>query len=106
MKLELTYKNSGDTIEISPDTEVVIRLEENRTTGYQWTIENPGEKLISIVNEEHIVPEKSSVGQGGIYVLRMRVDQSGEDKLRLKYWQSWEGESSVEKRFTINIIVS
>lgn len=106
MKIVLTHKNSGDTIDISPETEVEIRLEENRTTGYQWTIENSGEKVISIVDEEHIVPEKPRIGQGGIYVLRFRVNQTGEDKLSLKYWQSWEGESSVERRFNINVIAS
>lgn len=62
MKIILNYKNSGDTIEISPGTEVVIRLEENRTTGYQWTIENPGEKVISIVDEKHIAPENPRIG--------------------------------------------
>ena len=106
MKRVLTFENSGDTIEISLATEVTINLEENRTTGYQWTIENSGEKVISIVDEEHITPENSKIGQGGIYVLRFRADQAGEDRLILKYWQSWEGESSVEKRFIINLIVS
>ncbi len=96
----LSNQDSGRTVTVETGSSITLRLEENPTTGYRWSVEaSAGLDLLEDRNESGGAP-----GAGGMRVLTFRVARAGSFALRLKHWRDWEGEDSVINRFDAEII--
>jgi inhibitor of cysteine peptidase len=105
MTVTLTEADSGKSIEVREGGEFVVLLDENPTTGYRWHVDHANEILDLEGDSYHPDPEMR-FGSGGRRELRFRGKASGTARLELKHWQEWEGESSVTKRFSVEIRVT
>ena len=97
--------NEGDhdrTVEVSVDDVLTVRLQENPTTGYAWSVDavNGLEQV-----GDSFDAGSAAIGAAGVRVLRFRATRPGLCELRLKNWREWEGETSVANRFGAHIIV-
>lgn len=101
----LTIEDSGRDIVAHPGDRIEVRLNENPTTGYRWAQESLNEAIIKSIGSDYEMPEDPLVGQGGIRSFQYQAAGVGETVIALKYWQEWEGESSVTERFTISVTV-
>jgi predicted secreted protein len=100
--MTLTEQDHGRTIQVKMGSVVTLRLKENPTTGYRWTVATAPE-LEQIGDRFEL--GGSAIGAAGVRVFEFRATRVGEHELRLKNWREWEGESSVIDRFDAKIVV-
>jgi inhibitor of cysteine peptidase len=98
----LNERDRDRTVEVPRGGVLDVRLQENPTTGYSWSVEaaNSLEQV-----GDSFEAGGATIGATGVRVLQFRATRPGSHELRLKYWREWEGEDSVANRFGINIIV-
>jgi len=104
----LTEKNNGDSIELTIDSEFVIKLESNPTTGYGWILdEKTDTSIVSMVGSEYAQSEEDEelVGAGGHEIFTFKAIASGDTTVLLNYERSWEEEEEPLETFEINISV-
>jgi inhibitor of cysteine peptidase len=94
----LTEQDSGRTVEVNVGRVVEVRLTENPTTGYRWTVE-------AASGVDCRFDAVGGIGAVGMRVFQFRSNCAGLYELRLKNWREWEGESSVLRRFEAKILV-
>lgn len=105
--VELTLADSGKTVTLEPQQEMVVTLESNPTTGYKWEREgNLPEPLIG-GNPEYVADSASAglAGGGGAEIWRFQADSKGEGTLKLKYWRSFEPTVPPVKTFEVTVKV-
>jgi len=104
--VSLTRANNGQSIEVRQGDEIILRLPENPTAGYDWHIDRADGLLPEL--SEHTTgsnqPDPSPRrGKGGVREFRFRAKEPGSRRLELKHWREWEGERSVTERFGVDI---
>jgi inhibitor of cysteine peptidase len=100
-----TYSDDGSTIKAKVDSEFIIALDSNPTTGYSWKAVYEESQFKQLSDEyKQTNTEEMIVGAGGIQYLRFKALKAGSYQITLNYQRSWEGEPLEQKVF--NIIVS
>lgn len=102
----LTQADNGKAIVLNINQTLVISLNENPTTGFQWAIEPSPNPLLGLKDSQYVaVAQPGIVGGGGQRILTFQAARTGTEKLQLKLWRAWEGESSIVERFTVTVEV-
>ena len=97
----LSERDNGRTFTINKGSMLTVRLEENPTTGYHWSVSRiEGIELMSDHNDAG-----GGIGAKSVRVFKFQVKQVGSYNIKMKNWREWEGEPSVIDRFDIKIIV-
>jgi inhibitor of cysteine peptidase len=97
----LSEGDRGRTIAVDKGSTVTVRLRENPTTGYRWAVESM--EGLDLLRDR--AEPGTGVGAAGARVLEFRATRAGSNRLRLKHWRDWEGESSVTDRYELSINV-
>ncbi|MDB9419946.1 protease inhibitor I42 family protein [Microcystis aeruginosa CS-563/04] len=103
--LTLTRTDNGKSITMQVNDLLVVSLDENPTTGFQWAVDGGGSDLVKLQASDYIPAIESRVGGGGQRVLTFKAQRAGIDQLRLKLWREWQGEPSIVERFTVTLQV-
>lgn len=103
--LTLTEDASGSAVTVHVGDAIVLRLPENPTTGYRWQIDKV-EGSAQHESDSFRLSEDVRIGSGGTREFRFRAASAGTASLRLKRWQPWEGETSVDARFVVDIVIA
>ncbi len=98
----LTDRDNGGRVSVRVGEFVELRLAENATAGYRWTLERYDAALLEPLDAAADYDDRA-VGSGGQAIFRFRVRGAGSTELALKYWRHWEGEGSILQRFTITL---
>lgn len=96
--MELTEADAGTEHSIPLGEELVVRLDENRTTGFRWRLADLPEG-VTLVDDGYESPSPGRPGQGGTRCFRLRATAVGELRLAATLGRSWEsgpGARSVE----------
>jgi inhibitor of cysteine peptidase len=104
-ELVLTQADSGRTCEVHPDDVIVVRLEENPTTGYVWAVDKTDEEIVTLQSSRLLLPQEPKIGEGGTRVFTFRAETTGTASIHLKHWREWEGDASIIERFDITLVV-
>ncbi|WP_406224106.1 protease inhibitor I42 family protein [Streptomyces canus] len=96
----VTPQNSE--IHVSPGDEVVVRLPQNATTGYLWSVQRV-DGIAEVIGNEYEVSGQPLPGAGGQQVVRIRAAAAGEGLVRLVLKRPWE--SAVQDRCDVRISV-
>ena len=104
-EIQLTQANDGESCEVHPDDVVIVRLDENPTTGYQWAVNTLDDKVLALQGSEFLPPGDPQFGEGGIRVFTFKAKTTGRAHIQLKYWQEWEGNGSIDTLFNVTAIV-
>jgi predicted secreted protein len=99
MPVVVTSEDNGTSMSMVPEAQVLVVLDSNATTGYEWAVDTLDTSVVAFLGSEYISPEGSAVGQGGTQELRFRALAEGTTTVRLKYWRSWEGDASIADRW-------
>ena len=95
--------HQGQTIRARIGDRIVVRLEENPTTGFLWSV--LGDLEGCSASESHYRPFSSeSIGGGGIRELAFTVDRAGSLPLHLAMRQPWESEATPARRFSVTVL--
>jgi len=93
---------SGATVTASPADRIVIRLAENATTGYQWSVAEAGG--FDVESSELLLPGSAAPGAAGQRVVRLRPRGPGRARVRLHLKRAWE--PGPVDRFDLDVIVA
>ncbi len=102
--ITLTRADDGRTVEVRAGATIMVRLEENPTTGYRWAPELTGDEVVALEASDY-VPPGPAVGGGGERVFTFKAKKSGNATVRLKLGREWEGEGSITQTFTVTLRV-
>jgi inhibitor of cysteine peptidase len=102
--LEISSSHNGQTVSLKVGDTVDLRLPENPSTGYRWTIDTLDPAHVKI--SETGFRGTDSVGGGGDAYWRLRGAAAGETALTLKRWRSFEGDRSVVERFAVTLQIT
>ena len=102
--ITLTRADEGRTVDVHAGDTVLVRLEENPTTGYRWAAEAGDDQVVALESSDYVQPG-SAVGGGGERLFTFRAKKAGSATVRLKLWREWEGETSVARTFTVAVRV-
>ena len=95
--------NSGQvTFEVGQT--LVLSLESNPTTGYEWEIAEIDEAILKETYHEYKADWPVLIGSGGRDVWHFRAEAEGRTTLTLNYRRSWE-EAEPIQTFSVEVVV-
>ena len=101
--ISVTGADNGKSIELTQGQVLVITLDSNATTGYEWDIAEFDDQILIPQGEpEYIAPDTDLVGAGGQEVYRFECVGKGQTTLTLIYHQPFDPADPVET-FTLQI---
>ncbi|NJR65542.1 MAG: protease inhibitor I42 family protein [Leptolyngbyaceae cyanobacterium CRU_2_3] len=101
----LTQADSGRTIQVNSGDIFSVRLTENPTTGYRWTIQSMNDEILELQNSEYAAPANIGIGSGSQRIFTFRAHAAGTADLQLKEWRGWEGDRSITHQFNLTVQV-
>lgn len=103
--VELAATDTGGSVTLEPDQELVVTLEGNPTTGYQWEIDGALPEMLEQEGEPSYAADSDAIGSGGVQTWRFRAVSKGEGELRMKYWRSFEPTTAPLDTFSVDVAV-
>ena len=103
--MDVEVREDAANVVVSPGDRVVIRVPENASTGYQWSVEEltaPRE----LESSELAATAEAAPGAAGERVVKLRATDQGEGQLVLVLSRAWERDTSSEGRFSVNVSVT
>jgi inhibitor of cysteine peptidase len=97
--------DSGRTIMLEVDQELVVELASNPSTGYSWSFQLTREGVIAANGSEYEPTEPQLPGSGGRERFRFIAMESGRTALQFDYRRSWETETPPAETVTYDVVV-
>ena len=102
----ITVSDNGKTLEAHPGDEIVIRLDANITTGYQWEVAGIDHPAVELVDTDYLeTPAPGVIGRGGIRTFRFKARAGGRTRIRLRLRRPWEATDAAIERFEVTVHV-
>jgi inhibitor of cysteine peptidase len=101
--MELREQHSGQVVHVPVGARLTIRLPENPTTGYQWSLEDPDNQYVRLIRRYYEIGDAAAVGGGGRRCFALTALQPGRFTLRLVHQRAWQKVSIGE--FTLQIVI-
>lgn len=98
---EIEVTGDATSVEADVGDEVVLRLPENATTGYVWSVGSMGGGLTLVADT--MVPGGEAPGAAGARVMRMRVVGTSGTEVVLRLGRPWEPEPAEERRIAVRV---
>jgi len=106
-EVQLTAADNGTEIELKKEQSLLITLEANPTTGYQWDlVEPPEEHILQQVGAILFKPDTNLPGASGVQTIRFEAVGPGKTALKLFYHRPWETDVAPEEIFYIPVVVN
>jgi inhibitor of cysteine peptidase len=86
---DIEVRTSGANISASQSDRIVVRVPENATTGYQWSITEIGEAL-EVESNEFSVQGQILPGAAGERIVIVRARRPGKARLSLDLQRQWD----------------
>jgi inhibitor of cysteine peptidase len=99
-------RESGRTVTVAAGSRFFVELEENPTTGYQWSDPEFDEKILALAGDEYTPAEGAAIGGGGMRKLEFAARAAGRTAIRLAYRQPWDRDVAPEKTFELTVVVT
>ena len=102
-------EDSGKTVQIYEDQILVVTLESNATTGFQWELVELDRDVVEEVSNEYVAPEQKEgppvAGAGGEERWTFQAIKKGTSQLSMEYSRPWEGGEKGVEVFNLTIEV-
>ncbi len=102
----LDASDSGSRIQLQKGQTLVVELEHNPSTGYNWEAVDLDQAVLKQVGEPEFEAESDLLGAPGTLTLRFEAAGAGETELSLVYHRSWEEDAEPLETFTVQVTVS
>ncbi len=95
---EKVYGKEDTNIEAKTGESFVIQLEENPTTGYEWTVTISDENIVKKTDDQYTTESRDEdiVGAGGVHTYTFEALKEGSTQITFVYERSFEENSAVE----------
>lgn len=101
MKQVLTIRDHGRTVQVSVGARLELRLADNPSTGYCWTVE--ADPRFVVIEAGAYTQLGQGPGAGGEQQWWITPRQVGTTTLRLRRGRPWEGEPATIERFAVTL---
>ena len=98
-----TEDNNGSTVELTTGDTLQFKLNENPTTGHQWSLETTGG--LEIITDNYLPSASRLVGAGGIHEWDIKTTASGKQHVIGVYSRSGENLTGSEQGFLLSVEV-
>lgn len=100
-----TENENGNEISIEQNGLIVLKLEENPTTGYSWNLTIP--EGLTLVDDKFVTDQEDEdiVGAGGIHEWELQAGSEGTYEISAIYKRPWEDITGEEDTFSMTVIV-
>jgi inhibitor of cysteine peptidase len=102
----LTEEDSGKPIKVPVGALVHLRLRENPTTGYRWSLPDLKSELLALESDEYEPAPGSGIGGGGIRHFVFRAKTAGKVELQMKMKRPWEGDDRAAEIFKLDLTIT
>jgi inhibitor of cysteine peptidase len=104
--LELTQADNSKSVEARPGDLIIIRLPENPTTGFRWTVDNVDPLCVEAQGSSFSPGRDGAVGGGGERTFSFQVKgEGGTGNIGLKLRREWETDASPVERYSVTVKV-
>jgi inhibitor of cysteine peptidase len=104
-KVEVNDAMNGQSVSLKAGDQLVLSLESNPTTGFDWELLEYDETVLKLIGEPTFDSDSKLVGAGGIKTYTLEAQGSGKATIKLVYHRSWETDVPPEKEFDIVVEV-
>jgi inhibitor of cysteine peptidase len=101
----LNEENNGQSIEIPLGARLNIYLKENPTTGYRWSVREPGSGSLRLESADYAPGRGVGVGGAGIRKFVFISEAPGTATINLVKIRQWEPEGVATATFTALVTV-
>jgi inhibitor of cysteine peptidase len=101
--ISLDSAAGGRTLRLAPGDRLELRLEENRSTGFRWRVEENESRVLVLERDAYSAARDGVAGGGGVRDLRFLVAEPGRSVLRLAKRRSWDGDRPPAATFEITV---
>ena len=105
-KVEVNDAMNGQSVSLKAGDQLVISLESNPTTGFDWELLTLDESVLKLVGEPAFKTDSKLVGASGVKTYTFEAQGSGTAAIKLIYHRSWETDVPPEKEFNLSIDVN
>jgi predicted secreted protein len=105
-EIQLSTKDNNSVVQAHINDTIIIMLDGNATTGYQWKLDSMDEKLIQNTNSGFVKNGTTVPGAAGQQFFAFKPVQTGSSKISLTYARNWQDDASVSKKFQVGVEVS
>ena len=105
----VTQAQDGARVVLGPGQTLLVRLPVSTDRGMRWEMEAMPDQAVLMPDGQRIVQSNDQVKYDSMIAyeeLRFQAQASGRTQLQLNYDRPGYGESSVQRRFNIDVVVS
>jgi inhibitor of cysteine peptidase len=103
----VTAADSGTTVALQRGDTLVLELEANPTTGFQWEVASVDAAILEQQGDpEFESSEPGKVGSGGKLIFRFRAKESGTTTLEMVYHRAWDKETPPLQTFELSAVIT
>jgi predicted secreted protein len=103
--INIGEQDANKTIELKTGETLVVSLDGNITTGFNWVPGSQNPALLKQVGEAEVTPASNLLGAAGKIVLKFEAAAKGQTILHLDYKRPWEQNTPPEKTFEVIVVV-
>lgn len=103
--LSVTDANSGESVALARNQQLVVRLPSNPTTGYRWALAQQSTPMLEPEGAPIYEKGAGAAGAGGTETWRFAPTQAGEGTLRLEYRRLWEADAAPARVVSFKVTV-
>jgi predicted secreted protein len=96
-------KDNGALVQVPRGSKVTIELEENPTTGYQWTIDNIDDVFLVPEGDAFLTGNQMGLGAGGVRRFFFRAKGTGCTSLSLIHKRAWQPDAEPTGSFKLAV---
>jgi predicted secreted protein len=105
----LTLEDHNTQRQIRVGDELLVELPALPGAGFRWTEEAVSTGILQHQSTTY-APQiefqtSAAIGAATLQRFAYRAATPGTVELKFRYWRSWQGEGSIEKRFQVTIVV-
>lgn len=102
MQIDVTATDDGRTLAAAVGDVIAVRLPENPSTGYRWSLSDI-DALQLVIEDRGYRQESPSVGGGGYAYWTLRAASTGRFRIEAQKSRPWQGAESIICRFSLTL---
>jgi inhibitor of cysteine peptidase len=102
--MEIDERANGTQVRLPVGDALGLRLPENPTTGFRWSLIHAGEPACVPVGDA-VEPPSGPPGAGGWHRWRFRAALPGTGQIELTYRRGWERDATRARTFNVEVLV-
>jgi len=103
--ISIEADDSGKTITLHQGDTLIVTLDGNTTTGYNWLMQTMDPAILKQVGEPAYTPESNQIGAPGKISLTFQAVKTGQAKLVLNYMRSFEKDIAPLNTFEVTVVI-